>query len=156
MNYETWCCISLGPCSKKGSSVSKDDYRDWEGSKYRIKHLCVYQNISQLIGINIVLLKEFNEKWFNDILTNQQIYFRICMFWHIHFAPSKRLEFLLEHETRVNTLKVTNYLSVTNYFSVPLSKSWWFAFHRSNSYYTFTQQFPKCWSLRIQWYFYHA
>ena len=154
MNYESWWSISLVPCSKKGSSVGKDDYRDWEGSKYRIKHLCVFQNLLLLTGIIIALLKEFNEKWFNDILTNQQIYLHTCTFWYMHFSPSKRLEFLLEHETRVNTLKVTNYLRLWS--SVSLSKSWWFAFHRSNSYYTLTQQFPKCWSLRIQWYFYHA
>ena len=82
-----------------------------------------------------MLVKEFDKKWFN-ILTHLHV---LCVhssaFWYKYLAPSKRLEFLLEHRTRVNTLEVYN--NIRLWSSVCLPECWWFAFYRLNSYCTF-------------------
>lgn len=82
-----------------------------------------------------MLVKEFDKNWFN-ILTHLHV---LCVnssaFWYKYLAPSKRLEFLLEHRTRVNTLEVPN--NIRLWSSVCLPECWWFAFYRLNSYCTF-------------------
>ena len=82
------------------------------------------------------MVKEFDGKWFSDILTNLHVlYLHAYTFWYEYFSEYKRLKFLLEHiATDSNILEITYYLRIWR--SICLLRCWWFGFYRSNSYYT--------------------
>ena len=86
IDYESWCCISIGPCSTKACDC-RDDYWVSVGSKYGFKHLCIISETTLFNSTYTVLVKEFDKNWFT-ILTNLHI---LCLhasaFWYKYFAP---------------------------------------------------------------------
>ena len=105
MDYESWCCISIGPWSTKAVIVAMITESQEEVNMDTNTY--VYsQNLHNLTSTYIVLVKEFDKKWFNILNTLHVLCLHASALWYKHFAPSKRLEFLLGHWTRVNTLEL--------------------------------------------------